>query len=140
MKTAILLPALAFAVILSAHVTWHVGASGSGEWATFTPEGDSPHRATGYIAGGRMWLGLSYATAGAFAVFCLTRLYQNRKRAVAGTAGGLALTGFLYAAGCFLLGCCGSPMLGQNHRTLAKPGQQVILAGAKLRDGYQLGN
>ena len=58
-----------------------------------------------------MWLGLSYATAGAFAVFCLTRLYQNRKRAVAGTAGGLALTGFLYAAGCFLLGCCGSPML-----------------------------
>jgi len=111
MKTVMSLPALAFVLVLGAHVARHAAALGSGEWATFTPEGSRPPPATGYFAGGKVWLGLSYATAGAFAVFCLTRLYKNRKRAVAGAAGGLALTGFLYAAGCFLLGCCGSPML-----------------------------
>ncbi len=26
--------------------------------------------------------------------------------------GGITLSGFLVAAGCFLVGCCGSPMLG----------------------------
>lgn len=30
----------------------------------------------------------------------------------AGTAGSITIMGVLMAAGCFLIGCCGSPMLG----------------------------
>jgi hypothetical protein len=47
--------------------------------------------------------------------------------------GGLTLTGFLAVAGCFLVGCCGSPMLvvylnlfGAGFLPLAKPLVAVV--------------
>lgn len=57
------------------------------------------------------FLGFSYALAVAFTIYALLRFLQNRRCGVAGVAGGLTLTGILYIGGCFLLGCCGSPML-----------------------------
>lgn len=104
-----LLPVLAFGAVLAAHAAWHLHGRAAGGWISFTPDGAGP--AGGYLGSSAMWLGLSYATAAAFAVFSLTRCYEDRRRAMRGAAGGLALTGLLYWGGCFLLGCCGSPML-----------------------------
>ncbi len=108
MKVAV--PILVFILILGAHAWWHLAGQQQGEWAGFKPD-QADGGQVSYLTEGEVWLGLSCAAAGAFAAFCLMRIYRHRKRAVAGAAGGLALTGFLYAAGCFLLGCCGSPML-----------------------------
>lgn len=57
------------------------------------------------------FLGLSYALAGAFTAWALLNYFQNRRGALFGIAGGITLTGVLAFAGCFLAGCCGSPML-----------------------------
>lgn len=62
-----------------------------------------------YVSGGNYFLSLSYALTAAFTVYGAMKFYENRKARSA--AGGLTLAGILYAGGCFLTGCCGSPML-----------------------------
>jgi hypothetical protein len=57
------------------------------------------------------FIGLSYALAGGFTVFSLFRFFENRKNGAAGMLGGTAIMAIIYWAGCFLIGCCGSPML-----------------------------
>jgi hypothetical protein len=56
-------------------------------------------------------LTLSYALALSFTVYAFLKISESRTCGITGIAGGMTLTGFIYAAGCFLLGCCGSPML-----------------------------
>jgi len=56
-------------------------------------------------------MGLSYGLALGFTAYAAMRSLRTPRQGVAGVIGGLSLTGFLAAAGCFLLGCCGSPML-----------------------------
>lgn len=56
-------------------------------------------------------LGLSYALTAAFTAYAIANFFEKRKRGIAGTVGGFTLAGVLYFAGCFLTGCCGSPML-----------------------------
>lgn len=82
-----------------------------------------------YVETQSYWLGLSYAMSLTFATVALRRyrerqLCQARNLAV----GGLTLSGFLAVAGCYLVGCCGSPMLvvyinffGASFLPLAKP-------------------
>ncbi len=111
MRLRLLIPVLAFALVVGVHAAWHLHKQSAGPWASFEADEAEAASSPRYLGSHEMWLGLSYATGTGFAAFCLARLYENRRRAVAGAAGGLALTGFLYAAGCFLLGCCGSPML-----------------------------
>lgn len=81
-----------------------------------------------YFVRQEYFIGFSYALSAAFTVYALLRFAAGRGRAAAGVAGGLALTGGLYAAGCFLLGCCGSPLLavylgflGASYLSFAKP-------------------
>lgn len=57
------------------------------------------------------FMGFSYALAGAFMVYALLKFSESRKSCVAGIIGGVTLIGVFNVAGCFLLGCCGSPML-----------------------------
>lgn len=64
-----------------------------------------------YIEGHDYFLSFSYALAAAFTVYAFLRLNENRKTGVAGVAGGLTFMGILYVGVCFMLGCCGSPML-----------------------------
>jgi hypothetical protein len=64
-----------------------------------------------YIACGAYWLGSSYAVSAAFTAYALLIFRENRRKAAAGTVGGLAAMGALYTIGCFAIGCCGSPML-----------------------------
>jgi len=65
-----------------------------------------------YIVSQNYWLGFSYALSLAFATYAIIRYREeriNRSRNLA--VGSVGFTGFLAVAGCFLLGCCGSPML-----------------------------
>jgi hypothetical protein len=82
-----------------------------------------------YIESQSYWLGFSYAASLAFAVAALRRYRERRLCAARRLAiGGVSLTGGLAVAGCWLLGCCGSPMLavyaslfGSAFLPLAKP-------------------
>lgn len=60
--------------------------------------------------------GYSYALPLAFAAVALRRYRECRQRRQCGARnaaiGGITLSGVLAGSGCFLLGCCGSPMLG----------------------------
>ena len=82
-----------------------------------------------YLETESYWLSYSYALCVSFIVmasqrYLLTRCKASGKMAV----GGVTLTGGLAVFGCFLLGCCGSPMLivwinlfGAGIVPLAKP-------------------
>lgn len=80
------------------------------------------------------WLGYTYALSLAFAVIALRRYREERVGSARTLAvGGMTLSGFLAIAGCFLAGCCGSPMLviylslfGAWFLPLAKPLVAVV--------------
>jgi len=104
-------PFAAALAVFGAHFAWTVAfpqTAPSGWGTVAAPLGQD---VTAYFAGGAFWLGASYALSAAFTAFALLTLKANRRKAAAGAAGGLAVMGTLYAAGCFALGCCGSPML-----------------------------
>jgi hypothetical protein len=66
-----------------------------------------------YLEAQSYWLGYSYALPLAFASVALRRYREQRMSAARNLAiGGVTLSGFLAVAACFLIGCCGSPMLG----------------------------
>ncbi len=82
-----------------------------------------------YVAGQSCWLGYSYATSLAFAVAALRRYREQRLCTARNVAlGGVTASGLLAVFGCYLLGCCGSPMFpiylglfGAAFLPLAKP-------------------
>jgi len=96
-----------------------------GSWAASAPFGwndlgisakaAGPFGLGAYCRGQDCLIGLAYAWAAAFATWALGRfIFFRQERAVAAGAavGGMTLVGILMAGGCFLIGCCGSPMLG----------------------------
>lgn len=83
---------------VAAHWVRVAGASEQSAWARYAGQGD-------------YWFGYSYALAAAFTVFALVLTVRQRRQAAQGIVGGVTLLGVLYGAGCFLIGCCGSPML-----------------------------
>ena len=59
------------------------------------------------------YMGFSYALGAAFAAWAIGQFIRTRQAAMAtGAVGSITFVGVLMAAGCFLIGCCGSPMLG----------------------------
>lgn len=87
-----------------------------------------------YLEAGEYWLGYAYALSGAFAVIALQNLLaarsKNRERSAEGVlaVGSFTFAGALALGGCFLIGCCGSPMLavwlsifGASFLPFAKP-------------------
>lgn len=136
MKNAAWLPRMAFGAAFIAVLCFHV------IWVTQFPDTEPAQRkwvadpiathagwATAYITSGSYWLGYSYALSLGFAAFALSRYLRNRQRSAGQSAlGGIGLSGFLAVAGCFLIGCCGSPMLavymslfGASFLPFAKP-------------------
>lgn len=111
----LLLPMLVFVAVGLIHFVWS-GAfperdATQDRWQTVTDE--RPSWFNRYWEGQSYWLGYSYALAVAFAAVALRRYQEQRMCAARNLAvGGITLTGFLAVAGCFLIGCCGSPMLG----------------------------
>lgn len=99
-----------------------------GPWASYTFDQPTESRFARYTGPGEHWLGLSYALAGSFATFCFGRILRMRREALTESAGGLTLSGVLWASVCFLTGCCGSPMLpiylglfGPKFMSITKP-------------------
>lgn len=111
----ILLPAGVFAAVVCFHFLW-LGFfpeqdPAQGRWAATVSSGqDSWMRI--YIEAGNYWLGYSYGLSLAFAAVAMRRYRETRMCAERNLAlGGVTFTGFLAVAGCYLIGCCGSPML-----------------------------
>lgn len=66
-----------------------------------------------YIAEQDFYLSFSYALGASFAMWAVGQYIRTRQAAMAtGAVGSVTFVGVLMAAGCFLIGCCGSPMLG----------------------------
>ncbi len=66
-----------------------------------------------YLQAQDYYTGFSYALGAAFAAWAIGRFLRLRQAAMAaGAAGSITFVGILLAAGCFMIGCCGSPMLG----------------------------
>lgn len=72
-------------------------------------DGESPFRH--YISQHDYLLSLSYALVAAFTLYSLTRARERVKSGAAGVAGGFTLASLLALGGCWLIGCCGSPLL-----------------------------
>lgn len=124
------LPITAFIGVFFIHFIW-LGMfpeqdPAQSRWATVAVPTSALAR---YVESQDYWLGYSYALALSFAVLALRRYREGRSCAARNMAiGGVTFTGFLAAAGCFLVGCCGSPMLvvylnlfGAAFLPLAKP-------------------
>ena len=115
---ASLLPMATFILVIILHALYirHVSVAPT-DSDGFADSGITDN--TGFLGLGPYWaaqdyyLGFSYALGVAFAVWATAQFVRTRQAAmVAGAAGSVTLVGILMAAGCFLLGCCGSPMLG----------------------------
>lgn len=127
-----LLPLAVFLGVAALHFIW----SGlfpevdpvQARWASIPGAGNSSWL-NRYLESQGYWLGYSYALSLAFAAAALHRYREERFCSAKTLAfGGVTFSGFLGLAGCFLVGCCGSPMLvvylnlfGAGFLPLAKP-------------------
>jgi hypothetical protein len=109
MNKHIYYPLLAFVVVFLLHIGYSMwqAARLAGQWAQV--EGGSSLFL--YFGQQNYLLGFSYALAGAFTVYAINKFFDSRESGLMGAAGGLTLSGIIWAGACFLLGCCGSPML-----------------------------
>jgi hypothetical protein len=144
-----LLPALVFVAVFTAHALY-LGSCAASPPLGWSDLGMSAN-AVGPLGLGAYWraqdyfLGFSYALAAAFATWALGRLifFRQDRAAAAGAAfGGVTLIGILMAGGCFLIGCCGSPMLavylslfGARALGLGKP-LTALITLASVSCGY----
>jgi hypothetical protein len=130
------LPLAVFLGVLVAHFVWSglfpEVVPAQARWASLPGAGTSWLQR--YIETQSYWLGYSYALSLAFAAAALRRYREERFCSAKILAfGGVTLSGFLALAGCFLVGCCGSPMLvvylslfGAGFLPLAKPLVAVV--------------
>jgi hypothetical protein len=130
------LPLAIFFVVVVLHAIYvrHTSATLSDGWAD-TDIAQSGLWGFGPYFGARdYYMGFSYGLSAAFAAWAIRLCVIRRRNAtVAGAAGGVTLAGALLAGGCFLIGCCGSPMLsvylavfGGKALGLAKPLMALI--------------
>lgn len=144
-----LVPASVFIAIWAGHFVWcglfpekcdaAAGQTCAGEQcseeacAAPTPP---PSWMAAYIGGQHEYLGFSYAASLTFATVAFRRYRERRHCADRNLAiGGITISGVLAVAGCFLVGCCGSPMLvvwlnlfGAKFLPFAKP----LMAGVTV--------
>jgi hypothetical protein len=125
-----IVPAAVFLATLSTHYLFlrffPESAAAQSQWQS---DPALPLTLTRYIENGDHWLGMSYGIMLAFTVTAFRAYRQNRMCEGGALAlGGITLTGAFATLGCFLLGCCGSPMLavylsffGASFLSLAKP-------------------
>ena len=110
------LPVTVFVAVAVIHFAWNglfpERDPAQDRWLTVPGAADPPWLSS-YIEQGRYWLGYCYSLSFAFAAVAIRRYLECRSTSARNfMAGGLTFSGILAATGCFLLGCCGSPMLG----------------------------
>ena len=135
-----ILPLSIFAGVFFAHYAWLGLFSDTdplqGRWVSVKPWADGLWLRR-YVETRSYWLGFSYALSLAFAAVALRRYREERLCAGRNLAlGGVGFSGVLAVAGCYLLGCCGSPMLavylslfGASFLPLARPLVALATAG-----------
>jgi hypothetical protein len=138
-----LLGAVAFVTVFVVHVLYlrYLTIAPQRNWAdNFNP---SVSFWRSYIISQDYFVSFSYALSASFAVWATARLVYFRQRAAAvGAAGGVSLVTLLAAAGCFLIGCCGSPMLpiyvslfGSKAAGIGKP-LMALISLISIGGGY----
>lgn len=111
-----ILPLSVFLGVLAFHYAWLVvfpeQDPAQSRWAEVASDSSSGATWKRYIQSQSYLLGYSYGLALAFAAFALRRYRESRASGEKNLAmGGVTFTGLLAVFGCYLLGCCGSPML-----------------------------
>ena len=110
------LPAAVFAGAMAGHLAYVIlfpdSNPAQSKWVA-PLAADSASFITTYFREGAYWSGVSFAVPLAFAA-AMFRRYRERRQCADQTVAvaGLTLSGVMAVAGCFLIGCCGSPMLG----------------------------
>ena len=114
-RTARFVPPAVFLLVFAVHALYmrHTVASPPDGWADTGITDSSAWGFGPYLRAQDYFLGFSYALGAAFAAWAVGQFIRQRRAALAaGAVGSVTLVGVLVAAGCFLIGCCGSPMLG----------------------------
>jgi hypothetical protein len=138
-----LLATMAFVAVFVGHVLYlrHVTIAPQKGWAdNFNP---SVSFWQSYIISQDYFVSFSYALSASFAVWATARFVYFRRRAAAvGALGGVSVVTLLAAAGCFLIGCCGSPMLpiyvsllGSKAAGIGKP-LMALISLISIGGGY----
>lgn len=135
--------AVAFVAVFLGHVLYlrYLNSAPQRGWAdNFNP---SASFWQSYITGQDYFVSFSYALSAGFAVWAIARfMYSHRRAAAVGAFGGVSLVTLLAAAGCFLIGCCGSPMLviyvslfGSKAAGIGKP-LMALISLVSICGGY----
>jgi len=108
-----ILPAGVFLAVASVHYSYLVICperdATQNRWVSAVSELPAFRR---YLETQSYWLGLSYGVSLAFPAVAFRRYRERRMCSARNLAiGGISLSGVLAVVGCYLLGCCGSPML-----------------------------
>jgi hypothetical protein len=138
-----LLATVAFVAVFVGHVLYlrYLTIAAQKGWAdTFNP---SVSFWQSYIISQDYFVSFSYALSASFAVWAFARFVYFRRRTAAVEAfGGISLVTFLAMAGCFLIGCCGSPMLaiyislfGSKAAGIGKP-LMALISLSSIGGGY----
>lgn len=138
-----LLGTVAFVAVFVGHVLYlrYLTIASQKGWAdNFNP---SVHFWQSYTISQDYFVSFSYALSASFAVWATARFVYFRRRAAAvGAFGGISLVTLLAAAGCFLIGCCGSPMLpiyvslfGSKAAGIGKP-LMALISLISIGGGY----
>lgn len=131
-------PGFTFAGVFVGHALYirHLSLAPSPGWAPALALQGGRWGFAAYLQGQDYFMSFSYALGATFSVWALGELLRSRRaEAAAGAAGGLTLVGVLAAAGCFLTGCCGSPMLAVYASILGVKtlgGGKAVVAGVTL--------
>lgn len=111
-----LLPALVFLLTMAAHYAWFVktgSAPSQSDGACCGSACESSPGVAEYIKTQTYLLGYSVALSLSYASIAIRKFVEQRTNAAKGAAlGGVGASAILGFAGCYLTGCCGSPMLG----------------------------
>lgn len=108
------LPLAAFVLVFALHALYvrHVSRTPAPGWANADIVDNSFWGFRPYLRARDYFTGFSYALAAAFGAWAMAQFLRQRRAALAaGAVGSISLVAVLMAGGCFLIGCCGSPML-----------------------------
>ena len=127
MKNKIFIPSIVFVLTFLSHFGYIVlSKTLFSPWVTVANQNNLIIK--GYFEQKDYFIGFSYALALSFLAFSFLKILERKKGGYKGFFGGLSLVTVLYIFGCFLIGCCGSPMLvvyltlfGSSFLGLIKP-------------------
>lgn len=99
----VLFPALTFVIVFISHIAFF-------KFINFGCQSDGPGWLAAYVRLQEYYLGFSYAVSLAFAAFAFMKFKECKRKAFAAGISIGAWAVILWIVGCFLAGCCGSPM------------------------------